>query len=294
MDAIIGHKKITNFLKRNIEADSVSQSYIFSGPEGVGKFLVAKKFARDINGDKEMAIEEDLIILRPEEDETKGIVKKRDIKIESIRELQHKLSITTSGRRKKIAIIDEADRLTVSSQNALLKTLEEPPQNSVIILIVKDKAHLLPTIISRCQNIIFGILSNEEMMEIILADNSQKEEIIFFSCGRPGWARHFIEDETAFFEKKENLKNFKALLLADVNDRFIQAENLSKNLPKLIEMMDLWITILREIIFGNRFGISIGKEKALELISKIEKSQSALRETNANARLVLENLLLNF
>ncbi len=294
MDAIIGHKKITNFLKRNIEADSVSQSYIFSGPEGVGKFLVAKKFARDINGDKEMAIEEDLIILRPEEEETKGIVKKRDIKIESIRELQHKLSITTSGRRKKIAIIDEADRLTVSSQNALLKTLEEPPQNSVIILIVKDKAHLLPTIISRCQNIIFGILSNEEMMEIIPADNSQKEEIIFFSCGRPGWVRRFIEDETAFFEKKDNLKNFKTLLSNDINERFMQAENLSKNLPKLIEMMDLWIIILREIIFGNRFGINIEKEKALWLILTIEKSQSALRETNANARLALENLLLNF
>lgn len=291
---IVGHKKILDFLEKIISRDTTSQSYIFSGPEGVGKFSVAKYFARKINGDTESAIEEDIVILHPEIEEIKGVVKKRDIKIESIRELQRRLSMTSSGNRKKIAIIDDADRLTLSAQNSLLKTLEEPPRNSIIILVIRDLSRLLPTIRSRCQNVNFGILDSDEIRKMIPSDDPAKDEIEFFSCGRPGWAMRLVDNKDELSGKIEILRQFRSLLSSDTNERFSQAESLSKDIPKLIGAMDLWMVVLGKIISGDDYTINIRKEKALGLVGEIEKSRRVLMETNSNARLVLENLFLNF
>jgi DNA polymerase-3 subunit delta' len=290
---IIGHQKIRNFLVDCFKKNSLGQAYIFNGPESVGKFLIAVDFAEKING-KDGAKDGNIICLAPETEEIKGVVKKKDIKIENIRELIRKLNITASGGKRMIAIINDAEHLTVAAQNSLLKTLEEPPQNSIIILIVKEIEKILPTIISRCQNIRFGILSDEEIEELVPLEKTNRAEIIFWSFGRPGIARELVEDESELGRKKEILNQFKKLIAADAGEKLTFAEKAVKNLPELIEMLNFWNMFSRSSLLGKNDFIEMSGEKALRLIGEIEKSERVLLETNSNPKLVLENLLLSF
>ncbi|PIP27427.1 MAG: DNA polymerase III subunit delta', partial [Candidatus Moranbacteria bacterium CG23_combo_of_CG06-09_8_20_14_all_39_10] len=163
---IIGHQKIINLLDRAIAKDAVSHAYLFSGPESVGKFTVALDFAERLIGNID-SISSDLISIKPEIEENKGVIKKLDIKIEAIRNLLHKLSLTSVGGRYKVVIIDDADRLNRTAQNALLKTLEEPNAKVVLILVCQDERKLLPTIISRCQKMRFGLVKEAEIEKIV-------------------------------------------------------------------------------------------------------------------------------
>lgn len=129
----IGNTKAVKLLEKSMRNSRISHAYLFSGPENVGKLALAKIFSRglilgkpldlEINGKKNPF---DMVILSPEIEEKKGITKEKDIKIENIRNLQKELSLFPYEGKYKILIVDNAHKLTVSSQNALLKILEEP------------------------------------------------------------------------------------------------------------------------------------------------------------------------
>ena len=255
---IIGHQKIINFLDKSIEREKISGAYLFCGPENAGKFTVALDFANKITGGNNQAVNPDIIIIAPEVEEKKGVVKKKDIKIEQIRDLQHSLSLSSYLGKYKVAIINDADFLTVSAQNALLKILEEPPENCVLILISHNREKIISTVQSRCLIKNFN-LTADDMKKTTLAERNELKNI---------------------FE-------------ANLNDKFILAEKLSKNVPELILKLGLWSILLRENIFKENF-LNINPEKSLEVIEKTLKSAELIKETNSNPRLVLENLFLNF
>jgi len=149
--SIIGHQKIIKYLDKSIKKNDISHAYIFSGPAHLGKFSLALEFAKKITGGMDdKKINPDIIIISPEIEEKDGKIKKKDIKIEKIRELERELSLSAYFGKHKVVIIDEADRLSRASQNALLKTLEEPPQKAVIILVVENINKIIATVKSRC------------------------------------------------------------------------------------------------------------------------------------------------
>ncbi|MDD5083777.1 MAG: AAA family ATPase [Candidatus Moranbacteria bacterium] len=157
---IIGHQKIRERLSRMAKKGSAVQTYLFVGPESVGKFAVAKEFALQlIKSHDAMATQNhqeiDLFVLEPEQEVEKGIVKERDISVERTREAAHFLNNFPYAAEKKVLIIRDAHRLTEAAQNALLKILEEPPAYAVIILITHELGRILPTTLSRCQQIAF-------------------------------------------------------------------------------------------------------------------------------------------
>jgi hypothetical protein len=244
-----------------------SHAFIFSGPEGSGKFEVALEFASKLNGNKKneidaSSISADLTVLSPVIEEKSGVIKKRDIKVEHIRELIRKISLTSGKSLKKIAIIKNAEKLTISAQNAILKTLEEPPENSVIILVTNDKSRLLPTVISRCQRINFNLNP---------ASNFLRE-------GEIQVAKHISK-----------------IFSISVQGKMLLAEEWSKDISETIRRLDYWKIFLRKIILGldnYRAVFSINPLRALLAEEEIEKSQRLLLETNANPKLVLENLFL--
>jgi DNA polymerase III subunit delta' len=285
---IIGHQKIINLLNKAIAKGAVNQSYLFCGPEKVGKFTVAKEFAEKIISCSS-EITPDLIIVRPETEEKKGVIKKHDIKIEAIRDLQHQLSLTTNSAGYKVAIIDEAERLNKTAQNALLKTLEEANERVVLILVASDERKLLPTILSRCQKIKFGIVSDAKLSENIPGDTKDKKEIIFWSLGRPGLMLDFLNNAEIFSSRKEIETRVNKIFSQNVPEKFALAEEMSKDVVSATEELNLWTVVLRKNILEN-----INSSKALKLLDMIEKSLALLRDTNSNARLVLENLLLQF
>jgi DNA polymerase III subunit delta' len=289
---IIGHKKILDLLNKGIVRGTIAQTYLFSGPEHSGKFTVALDFAERLSGGN-ADMNPDLIIIQPEISEKKGLVKKADIKIEQIRDLSHKLSLMPAGGKYKVAIIDDADRLNKAAQNALLKTLEEPNDKIVLILISQNNKKLLATLKSRCQRVKFGPVSREELEENIPAWEKNREAIIFWSLGRPGLMLELVKNKNEIDFREEAAAELKMLMRNNLAEKFALAETLGKDTRKAARKLNLWTIILRENLLGKS-NVGQNQQKCFSIIENIEKSLARIKETNANTRLILENLFLHF
>ncbi|MFA6047524.1 MAG: DNA polymerase III subunit [Parcubacteria group bacterium] len=287
---IIGHKKIVDLLNKSIKSNAFHHAYLFSGSEHVGKFTVALDFAKNILGDI-AETNPDFIIVRPEIEEKDGKTRKKAISVENMRELQRKLSMTPNGKHK-IAIIDDAEFLNIQSQNAILKTLEEPPKNVIIILVTQNQEKLLPTIVSRCVVKKFYPVSNEEISEIIPSTDQSRDEIIFWSLGRPGLALNYINDKKELDAARETLEDFKKIISGSVAERFSMAEIWSKDTPALIKKLSLWMVLVRHSIIQEENYLEMSAQKSLAVLDRISGAIETLKSTNANARLVLENIML--
>lgn len=146
---IAGHKKQIEFLENALKRGKLSHAYVFAGPTGVGKKAIARKIAHELLGSQADFIPDLLEI-----DGHEGI------KIEQIRELIYKLSLKPYSAKYKVAIIDSVEQMTIEAANALLKNLEEPKPDTIIILITSNAERLPKTILSRCQKINFGPIEN--------------------------------------------------------------------------------------------------------------------------------------
>ncbi len=173
---IIGNTSNKKILEKAIETGKISHSYIFSGPEGIGKSLFAKEFAKAILCENtqnkpcnncKSCIEfdnynnPDIVIIDEKEE---------SIKTELIKNLTNDVLKKPLNGNRKIYIIDNSENMTREAQNTLLKTLEEPPEYIVIILITKNHNLLLNTIKSRCIKIQFAELTDEELIEYFNGD----------------------------------------------------------------------------------------------------------------------------
>jgi DNA polymerase III subunit delta' len=299
---IIGHQKQLHILHKSIESHKLAQAYLFSGPQNVGKFSVALDFANKITEGKNPESNPNLVIIRPEEavaleNKKKPKSSKREIKIDQIRELQRKLSLFSGNKKYQIAIIDEAERLNKQAQNALLKTLEEPNDSSLIILVANNTQKLLPTIISRCQKIKFGPVSLVEIEKwlesgaFLMPNASEKEKIIFWSLGRPGLIFKLAADKNALDYREETLAELKKIFKQNLAENFLLLEEMSKDKEEVIRKLNLWIIVLRQTLLGQNL-LALEPMRALKSLEAITASLAILRETNSNTRLILENLLL--
>src|SRR5436853_408851 len=154
-------KAAIGLLRRAHEHDRLGHAYLISGPIGSGKREVAAAVANSVNGTSEAEVfserARDIFVAEPES-------KSRRILIEQIRQLEHGLQMRGSDGRRKVAIIAEADRLQPQAANAFLKTLEEPPRNSLLLLLSALPEALPDTIVSRCISI--PLAANGEEIEI--------------------------------------------------------------------------------------------------------------------------------
>src|SRR3989440_1651900 len=154
-------KTAIGLLRRAHDQKRLGHAYLISGPTGSGKREVAAKLASTVNGthagDVFSSKAREIFVAEPES-------KSRRILIEQIRELEHGLQMRASDGRRKVAIIVEADRLQPQAANAFLKTLEEPPANSLLLLLSALPEALPDTIVSRC--VCICLSSNGEEIEI--------------------------------------------------------------------------------------------------------------------------------
>src|SRR6266705_114729 len=149
------------YLRRAHKQDRLAHAYLISGPPGSGKQLLAAELASLVNGtaanDVFSAKARDIFVAQPES-------RSRRIVIEQIRDLEHRLQMRATDGRRKVAIISEADRLQPQAANAFLKTLEEPPANSLLLLLSALPEALPDTIVSRCISI--PLAANGEEIEM--------------------------------------------------------------------------------------------------------------------------------
>ncbi len=153
---IIGNDNAKESLIQAIKNDKISHSYLFVGPSGIGKKMIATEFAKSII--KVQYENPDFLIIEPNGN---------SIKIEQIRELQKRIQEKPIISDKKVFIINDADLMTTEAQNCLLKTLEEPPEFATIILIGTNENSFLVTIKSRCMMIHFVKIEDDKIKKYI-------------------------------------------------------------------------------------------------------------------------------
>lgn len=214
---IKGQDKPIQILQGYIEQSRLEGGYLFSGPEGVGKKLVAKQLAKQVNclEDSTDACDRCVPCMKIENNQHpdvhifEGV--EPEIKIERIRQLQKDISLKPYEGKRNLFIIDNAHKLTTEAQGAILKILEEPPRGSLIILISDKPALLLKTIISRCRILKFLPLKRTELKEIFRKDygldNNTAHFLAYFSEGRFGRALR-LKDTDILRDKNRIIDKF--------------------------------------------------------------------------------------
>ena len=178
VEKVLGHEEVIRHLQNAVEKGQVSHSYIFAGEKGSGKKLLAKLFAMTLQCEehkKEPCMHcsscrkamsrnhPDIIYVEH--------VKPTSIGIEEIREqLVSDVEIKPYTGPYKIYIVDEAEKMTIQAQNALLKTIEEPPAYAVILLLANNNTGLLPTITSRCVTLNFKPVRDEIIRKYLMEE----------------------------------------------------------------------------------------------------------------------------
>lgn len=181
---IVGHARPLETLKWSLEKDRLHHAYLFLGPEGVGKRTTALSLAMALHC-REKSFDfcgscDDCVRIRkgnhPDVRLVEPLAGKKEITIQQVRELERGLNFRSFSGGKRVAILDPATLLNLSAQNALLKTLEEPPSNSLIILIATSAGGLLPTLLSRCLRLSFAPLPRQALAEFLVSRRGMGRE----------------------------------------------------------------------------------------------------------------------
>lgn len=199
---IVGNPHIKRYLSAMVENNTIAQSLLFSGSDGIGKSLFAEAFAKliftsvdplGIHKHKlEAGVHPDLYVYRPE-----GKIGMHSI--EAMRKLCDEVYLRPYEAERKVFIIHDAERMLTYSANALLKTFEEPAPHSIIILLSSSPKALLPTVLSRCRTVPFHALSDDEIAHLLEKRWSKSPEeakvIAKHAQGSLGKASSLLESE---------------------------------------------------------------------------------------------------
>jgi len=284
---IIGHQKQWDFLSKATETTRFSHAYLFSGLEKLGKRtlaleLVSFLFRQDV---KKLNSHPDMIFIEPQA---------KEIKISQIKDLIWRLSLRPSLARTKVAIIDNAHLMNQEAQTCLLKTLEEPKGNTLLILVTDKIQELFPTILSRVQTIKFYPVNDEEIKDYLKKQQIAEkdlEEISEISAGRPGVAVDFVEDKQKINIFRERIKEIEKISKADLTFRFQYVKDLSENLQQTRELLDVWTSYFRGKLI-NAVGDQRPTLGLRKILNFLQKTNFLISSTNVNPRLALETLMI--
>lgn len=285
---ILGNDKIKELLQDAVKVNKVSHSYLFVGQAGIGKKMIATEFAKAILclGDNKYCNNcksclefdgnnnPDFILIEPDGN---------NIKIDQIRNMQRKVQEKPIISNNKVYIINGADLMTKEAQNALLKTLEEPPEFVTIILVGENENEFLATIKSRCMILHFNPISDSEM-------------------------KKYLEENYNMNVTSNMLDVFqgsigKAIELKDKQEEYLTIESAIENLEKedlidLIKKLDILYTSKDEILdmldYINIILLKKSKEnvKYTDCIKIVENTKRRIAQ-NANYDMSIDNMLFN-
>ncbi|MDX1614208.1 MAG: DNA polymerase III subunit delta' [Candidatus Promineifilaceae bacterium] len=327
-DKLIGHQWAVSMLRSAIEHGRVGHAYLITGPTQVGKATLALTFAQALNctaadpvsrpcgqcracrliGDRRHP---DLHVVRGE---TSGRAR-TTLKIDQIRNLQQQLTLTASEARYKIALIRGFESANQNAANAFLKTLEEPPNNVVLLLTATEADTLLPTIVSRCRLLALRPLPQATIQAALeqrwSIPSDRARLLAHLAHGRLGWAVSAALEPTLLDQRESAMKQLQEALAGSRVARFALAENLAGDPEALPDLLHTWSSWWRDVLL-------LGEHQQVDTITNVDhldtlrqlaaglepsRALASLKHTeltvwqlqhNANTRLAMENLLLSY
>ncbi|MDE0013281.1 MAG: DNA polymerase III subunit delta' [Candidatus Poribacteria bacterium] len=310
---IIGHQQIVEQLQRTVASDRIAGAYLFVGPTGIGKETVARYFAQLIFCQQDTQLpmvcgtclacrkvdsgnHPDLQFIRPD-----GSL----LRIGQIRELQKQIIYEPLEASRKVYILTDVERMNAEAENCLLKTLEEPPAASVLILLTSNIEALLPTTRSRCQILQFHPMPTRELTGVLIDRFSVAPEqaitLAIAAGGAIGKAIIQLETGSTFTEEVPEILKETDLLAA-----FRLAEHLKDN-PEILDELVVWyrdllflqqgapnelITHVHSLEELQRIAPYYSRLRIQQAIQTIFNTKSLIENTNTNATLALEVMCL--
>jgi DNA polymerase-3 subunit delta' len=318
---VIGHEWAVAQLARALHYGRSRHAYLFTGPEQIGKTTLAHTFAAALNctgptppcGQCRACTliarnaHPDLTVV---EAETAG----GTLKIDQVRALQQTLALRPFEARYRVAILLNFHQANPAAANALLKTLEEPSPDVVLLLTAISADLLLPTIVSRCQPLNLRPLPIQTVRAALeqhfAAPPETAQTLAQLSGGRIGWAIRALADPSALELRHEALATLDGILTANRRERFALVERMAQDKPGLLDVLAVWGGFWRDVLLvasGSRAPLTnydrAGHIAALARSAGRERAEIALAATtrtldllgkNANTRLALEVLLLDY
>lgn len=314
---ILGQPKVINALIQAIEKDKVSHSYIFAGPEGTQRKKVAYDFAKALFSQGESSSKVDVTCKKIEDHNHPDLMdifpQGASIKISQIRELRKDISVKPFESNYKIYIIHDAHTMGSPAQNALLKTLEEPPEYAVMILITNNLLALLPTIQSRSQILQFRPIGQSILENYLIEKQGlpwgKAQEIALMANGNIKRALELVQDDAIFGERKEILKKLLKIIKGDTILAFSTALWLKDQKAYLEEWLDFFMIWFRDLALYQELGDSsyiihreyedflkefsqhLSYEQIHGIIEEINQSKNNMKY-NVNLQLNIESMLL--
>lgn len=315
---IVGHENIISNMKRAIENDKISHSYLFEGPEAVGKKKFALALAKTLLC-KEGGLEPcnkcsscikfesgnhpDMYLIEPEKD----VIKKEQVE-EAIRSM---ITKPLEGRRK-IYIVDDSYKMTKEAQNGFLKTLEEPPAYVNMILISRNSGSILPTILSRCEVIKFFPIEKAKIIDFLMKKHGKTREeadfISSFSKGSIGKAIDLSLSENFTQMRDDTIEIVDNVLNGDKLKVFTSMTFFEENEDNIEEILDIILYWFRDLLIYKETGLEellinkdkvellssktfLTKEKINDIIETVQSTKDNLSR-RVNYQLSLETMLL--
>jgi DNA polymerase-3 subunit delta' len=315
---ILGEERAVAIVRNALRQNRIPHAYLFVGPEGVGKRLCALTLAKALNCLSppepaeccercpscmkiNSANHADVVVLEPE-----GEV----IKIDQVRELQKRLRFRPLEGGRRIYILDQVHRLNEAASNALLKTLEEPPEETHWILITSRPHRLLPTILSRCHWVKFRSLADAHIEQILREKAGLPQAEAQFYASLAGGSASQAEDlshRVGFEKRLEWLRAFTRIPQKETGEIFDACENFAQEeMRDLLELWKIWIRDLTVFKITGAEGGLINHDLQAEiqeaagrysfdrldsLFAMITRMENAL-DLNINRQLALETLML--
>ena len=288
-DNILGNDKNKKILENAIKTNKISHSYIFSGIDGIGKKMIAQQFAKAIlclENPKPCNKCKSCIEIETNNNPDHFLIESDNekIKIEQIREMQKKIAEKPIISNKKVYIINNADTMTTEAQNCLLKTLEEPPEYIIIILIASNENNLLSTIKSRCTRMYFEQLSNEEIKTYIVnnyPEDEINEDILEIYQGSIGKIVK-LRNKKELYEKVEKIiQNLEGKSLIEILQ---MSEEIYSSKEEIYSILDyINILLLKKCKENTRY---------VKTIQIVEETKKRLK-VNSNYDMCIDNMLFN-
>ena len=333
---LIGNSWAADLLKQHIAAGRVRHAYLISGPDGIGKRTLAVQFIKALNctappeagqfcGECSRCrrIDEghypDFHLVEVGQlDEQRGTTSS-EISIDQIVALQKQLALTSFEGSWRVGLILRFWQASISAANALLKTLEEPSPNVVLILTARSADSLLPTIVSRCEVLHLRPVPRREVEQGLTSlgiEAAEAQKLANLSAGRPGYALRLSRSPQDLEKRRERIEALVQLLAANRATRFDfvedfrpgSGETLKDVRDDVVDLLELWLALCRDIFLiqldrldriqntdvNDLLTIAAGelnRTQTIEMLQQVETTMDSIMEY-ANIRLALENLML--